>query len=143
MSPVEKDIVKKKLSVIVRNLEALIGISRLTRQEYEEDLYRRKAAERLLQELIEAAIDINTHLIVEHGGTVPDTYFESFLELGSLHVTSAELARSLAPSSGLRNRLVHEYDDIDDSIVYESIDQAITLYTEYVWIIKDYIDNSA
>jgi hypothetical protein len=48
LSPVEKDIVKKKLSVIVRNLEALTGISRLTRQEYEADLYRRKAAERLL-----------------------------------------------------------------------------------------------
>ena len=143
MSPVEKDIVKRKLSVIVRNVEALTGIALLTRQEYEEDLYRRKAAERLLQELIEAAIDINTHLIVELGGTVPDSYFESFLELGSLHVIGAELARSLAPSAGLRNRLVHEYDDIDDSIVYESIDQAITLYTEYVRIIKDYIDNSA
>jgi uncharacterized protein YutE (UPF0331/DUF86 family) len=143
LSPIEKDIVKRKLAVIVRNLEALTGISRLTRQEYEEDLYRRKAAERLLQELIEAAIDINTHLIVELGGTVPDSYYESFLELGSLHVLGAELARSLAPSAGLRNRLVHEYDAIDDSIVYDSVDQAMTLYTEYVRTINNYIDASA
>jgi uncharacterized protein YutE (UPF0331/DUF86 family) len=143
LSPVEKDIVKRKLAVIVRNLEALTGISRLTRQEYEEDLYRRKAAERLLQELIEAAIDINTHLIVELGGTVPDSYYESFLELGSLHVLGADLARSLAPSAGLRNRIVHEYDAIDDSIVYDSVGQATTLYTEYVRIINNYIDASA
>ena len=143
MSPVEKDIVKRKLAVIVRNLEALTGISRLTRQEYEEDLYRRKAAERLLQELIEAAIDINIHLIVELGGTVPESYYESFLELGSFHVLGAELARSLAPSAGLRNRLVHEYDAIDDSIVYDSVDQVMTLYTEYVRMINNYVDVSA
>ena len=71
MTPVDKDIIKRKLSVIVRNLEALGGISQLTILEYEEDLYRRKAAERLLQELIEAAIDINTHLIVELGEPSP------------------------------------------------------------------------
>jgi uncharacterized protein YutE (UPF0331/DUF86 family) len=140
MSPIDKDIIKRKLAVIVRNLEALMGILRLTRTEYEEDLYRRKAAERLLQELIEAAIDINTHLIVELGGTVPDSYYETFLELGSLQVLSSELSRSLAPSAGLRNRLVHEYDAIDDSVVYDSVGQAIKLYAEYIGAIKAYID---
>lgn len=141
MTPVDKDIIKRKLAVIVRNIEALGGISRLTLLEYEEDLYRRKAAERLLQELIEAAIDINTHLIVELGGTVPDSYYETFLALGSLQVLSSELARSLAPSAGLRNRLVHEYDAIDDSVVYDSVGQAVKLYTEYIRAIKEYIDS--
>ena len=140
MTPVDKDIIKRKLAVIVRNLEALGGISQLTILEYEKDLYRRKAAERLLQELIEAAIDINTHLIVELGGTVPDSYYETFLALGSLQVLSSDLARSLAPSAGLRNRLVHEYDAIDDSVVYNSVGQAVKLYTEYIRAIKEYID---
>ena len=40
MTPVDKDIINRKLAVIVRNIEALGGISRLTIQEYEEDLYR-------------------------------------------------------------------------------------------------------
>jgi uncharacterized protein YutE (UPF0331/DUF86 family) len=141
MTPVDKDIINRKLAVIVRNIEALGGISRLTLLEYEEDLYRRKAAERLLQELIEAAIDINTHLIVELGGTVPDSYYETFLALGSLQVLSSELARSLSPSAGLRNRLVHEYDAIDDSMVYDSVGQAVKLYTEYIRAIKEYIDS--
>lgn len=69
-------------------------------------------------------------MIVGLGATVPDSYFESFLELGSLHVMDGHLARSLAPSAGLRNRLVHEYDDIDDAIVYDSVKQAMRLYTE-------------
>ena len=140
MSPVDKDIIKRKLTVIIRNLEALGEISQLTIREYEGDLYRRKAAERLLQELIEAAIDINTHLIVELGGTVPDTYYETFLKLESLKVLSRELSQGLAPSAGLRNRLVHEYDTIDDSVVYDSVGQATKLYTEYIRAVKEYID---
>jgi uncharacterized protein YutE (UPF0331/DUF86 family) len=42
--------------------------------------------------------------------------------------------------NGLRNRLVHEYDAIDDSVVYASVGQAVKLYTEYIRAIKEYID---
>lgn len=82
----------------------------------------------------------DSYLIVGIGGTVPDSHFESFLKLGSLHVMDGELTRSLAPSAGLRKRLVHNYDDIDDSIVYDSAKPATRLYTEYVRSIKNYVD---
>ena len=42
MSPVDKEVVKRKLAVIVRNLEALEPISEITGREYGKDLYRRK-----------------------------------------------------------------------------------------------------
>ena len=108
MSPVDREIIKRKLAVITRNLNALQRISGLTRHEYESDVFLKKGTERLLQELIEAAIDINTHIIVELGGVVPDTYFDAFLQLGVLRVLPDNLAHSLAPSAGLRNRLVHD-----------------------------------
>lgn len=79
-------------------------------------------------------------LIVGLGGAVPESDFESFIELGSLHVMDGELARSLAPSAGLRNRLVHEYVSVDDSTIYDSVIQAMRLYTEYVRSIKNYLD---
>jgi len=60
-----------KLAVIVENLKALKPIKDVTYEEYLTDLDKRKAAERLLQELIEAAIDINKHIIVGTGNTVP------------------------------------------------------------------------
>ena len=82
----------------------------------------------------------DSYLIVGIGGTVPDSHFESFLKLGSIHVMDHELTRSLAPSAGLRKRLVHNYDDIDDSIVYDSAKPATRLYTEYVRSIKNYVD---
>ncbi len=139
MSPIEEGIIRRKLAVIVENLKALEPIKDLTREEYIEDLYKRKAAERLLQELIEAAIDINTHIIVQTGNTVPDDYYESFIKVGELKIISTNLAEKLAPSAGLRNRLVHEYDLLEHSLVLDAVRMSEELYAEYVKEIEDYI----
>ena len=142
MSPIEEAIIRRKLSVIVDNLRALEPIRKMTLKEYIQELYKRKATERLLQELIEAAIDINTYIIVQTGNKVPDDYYESFIKLGELHIISSDLAEKLAPSAGLRNRLVHEYDTIEHSMVLESVKRAQELYPEYIKHIEDFISGS-
>jgi uncharacterized protein YutE (UPF0331/DUF86 family) len=121
MTPVEKEIIMRKLAVIVENLKALEPIRRMGKEEYVGDVYKRKATERLLQELIEAAIDINIHIIVQAVNTVPDDYYESFIKAGELKIIPVGLAEKLAPSAGLRNRLVHEYDLIDQSMVLKAV----------------------
>ena len=141
MSPVEVEIIKRKLAIIVENLKALELIKSMTRDEYERDLFKRKATERLLQELIEAAIDINTHFIVETGNATPDDYYESFLKAGEMNVISPALAEKLAPSAGLRNRLVHEYDRIDHAMVLQAVTMAEELFPQYVKEIYDYISS--
>ena len=142
MSPIEEAIIRRKLSVIVENLKALEPIGKMTLKEYIQELYKRKATERLLQELIEAPIDINTYIIVQTGNKVPDDYYESFIKLGELHIISSDLAEKLAPSAGLRNRLVHEYDTIEHSIVLESVKRTQELYPEYIKHIEDFISGS-
>jgi len=91
MSPIEVEIVRRKLAVIIENLKTLEPIKGMNTDEYLQDLYKRKATERLLQELIEAAIDINIHMIVETGHTVPDDYYESFIRAGELKIISLDL----------------------------------------------------
>jgi len=142
MSPVEKDIVRKKLAVIIDNLKALEPIKGMSMADYIEDIYKRKAAERLLQELIEAAIDINTHIIVQIGNPAPDDYYESFIKLGELKVLGAGLAEKLAPSAGLRNRLVHEYDLLEHSLVLNAVKMAEELYPEYVKKVENYLSRA-
>lgn len=143
MNPVEEETIRRKLAVIVENLKALEPIKDMAIEEYMEDLYKRKATERLLQELIEAAIDINTHIIVQTGNTVPDDYHESFIKTGELKIISTGLAEKLAPSAGLRNRLVHEYDLLEHSLVHDAVSMAEELYAEYVKEIEDYISKSS
>jgi uncharacterized protein YutE (UPF0331/DUF86 family) len=139
MSPIEEEIIRKKVAVMIENLKALEPIMNMTPEEYIEELYKRKATERLLQELIEAAIDVNTYLIVQTGNTIPDDYYESFIKAGELKIISLELAEKLAPSAGLRNRLVHEYDRLEHSIVLDAVRMAENLYPQYVKQIEDYI----
>lgn len=33
--------------------------------------------------------------------------------LGTMNILSVDFARTVAPAAGLRNRIVHEYDEID------------------------------
>jgi uncharacterized protein YutE (UPF0331/DUF86 family) len=139
VSPVEEGIIRKKLAVMVENLKALEPIKDMSRDEYIQDLYKRKATERLLQELIEAAIDINTHVIVQTGNAAPDDYYESFTKLGELKIISAALAEKLAPSAGLRNRLVHEYDQLEHSLVLDSVRMAEEMYADYIKEIESYL----
>jgi uncharacterized protein YutE (UPF0331/DUF86 family) len=139
MSPIEVDIIKRKMAIMIESLKALEPIKDMEREAYERDLYKRKATERLLQELIESAIDINTHLIVGTGHTIPDDYYESFIKAGELKIISSELAEKLAPSTGLRNRLVHEYDRLDHSMVLKSVKMAEDLYPIYIKEVNDYL----
>ena len=46
----------------------------------------------MLQEAIEAALDVNTHLIAELGGEVPEEYYGGFLKVGQPGVLPADLA---------------------------------------------------
>jgi len=142
MSPIEVEIIRRKLAIIAENLGILKPIETITKEEYIKDVYKRKATERLLQELIEAAIDINSHMIVQTGRTPPDDYYESFIKAGMVGAISVDLAEQLAPSAGLRNRLVHEYDLLEHSLVLEAVKMAEKLYPKYVKEIETFISGS-
>jgi len=121
------------------NLRLLEPIEALTLAEYGAEIYRRKAVERILQEIIEAAVDINAHILVESGRAAPDDLFTSFISLGDLGVLDPDFASSIAPSAGLRNRLVHEYDAIDDALVLAAVALAVEQYPVYVARIDAYL----
>jgi uncharacterized protein YutE (UPF0331/DUF86 family) len=139
VTPADPSVLRRKLIVIVENLKALEPIAAITPPKYREDLFVRKGTERLLQELIEAAIDLNTHILVQDGHGAPDDYYQGFIRLADHGILSRELADSLAPSAGLRNRLVHEYDAIVDAIVLDAVRKAQSLYPQYVAAVERYL----
>ncbi len=139
MSPLDADLVRRKLAVIARNLQDLGAIESLSLEEYRADRFRQKGTERLLQELIEAAVDANLHILRDRGVPTPSDYFRSFTELGQQGVISQGLAERLAPATGLRNRLVHEYDEIDDRIVLDSVAEARREFAAYVAAVERFL----
>jgi uncharacterized protein YutE (UPF0331/DUF86 family) len=110
VTDVDAALVRRKLARIARNLDDLKTVQDLDLSAYIEDRFRQKGTERLLQETVETAVDVNLHLLRAAGVPSPPDYFRSFIELGRHGVIPLALADRLAPSTGLRNRLVHEYD---------------------------------
>ncbi len=139
MTPVDAAIVRRKLATMVEALSGLRPLAELPLESYRERYYERKAAERLLQEAIEAALDVNAHLVAELGRAVPDDYYGGFVKLGELGILPSALARDLAPAAGLRNRLVHQYDAIDDAKVLAAIGRALEMFPAYIQAVDAYL----
>jgi len=78
----------------------------------------------------------SVHLLFNDGDSAPPKdYHESFVRLGTLGVMTADLAKEMAMAAGLRNRIVHEYNDIDPERVYEALPVAvrqIPLYLDHI-----------
>jgi uncharacterized protein YutE (UPF0331/DUF86 family) len=139
MSPIDAAIIRRKLGRVVAALDGLRPLAGLSLDEYRTRFYERKAAERLLQEAIEAALDINAHVIAELAADVPEESHQGFLRMAEVGVLTVDLARALAPSAGLRNRIVHEYDAIDDAKVLAAIGTLLSLYPRYVQAIEAHL----
>ena len=89
------------------------------------------------------AIDINQHLILEFSQasvSPPKDYRETFLLLSGMNVYPEELAKEIAKSVGTRNVLVHEYDNVDQSLVYQSIKNCLEDYHAYIGYVLKFVD---
>jgi uncharacterized protein YutE (UPF0331/DUF86 family) len=141
VTPLDAALIRRKLALIVQNLDDLSAIGGSSIEEYLADRIRRKAAERLLQEAIEAAVDINLHVLRERKEPAPPDYYRSFVVAGNAGVLPRELADRLAPAAGLRNRLVHQYDSLDDSRVLAAIRVAQRDLGDYVVAIESFLQS--
>ncbi len=142
MSPVDAALIRRKLGHITESLRALAPLSALSLDDYKRRFYERKAAERLLQEATEAALDVNAHIIAEQGATIAEDYYGGFIALGTLNVVSEPLALQLAPSAGLRHRLVHGYEAIDDAKALAAIATMLTLYPKFIEAVEAFLERS-
>jgi uncharacterized protein YutE (UPF0331/DUF86 family) len=128
-----RDFIERKCNLILKDLEHLQSLSQYTFNEIAADFVKYSALERLLERIVTRAIDINRHMISELGDGSERVrgYEDTFYAVASLGVYEEDFAKKIAPSAGLRNRLVHEYDDLDPAILFDSIKSAVKQYTQY------------
>lgn len=137
---IDRQLITRKMSLILEDLAGMARLSKLSRAQYLEDSINEALAERYLERAIGRMIDINFHLITESGHAPPKDYHESFTRLGTLGVMTTDLAKETAMAAGLRNRIVHEYDDIDPERVYEALPVAIRRIPAYLDHIQRFIE---
>ncbi|MBD2530087.1 DUF86 domain-containing protein [Nostoc flagelliforme FACHB-838] len=139
MNNIDAEIILVRLKLITKYYNTLEEFKSTSLDEFLNDFRQQLVVERLLQLMTQAAIDINDHILSKLNPGKLETNFNSFISLGKYGVITPELARQIAPSSGLRNRLVHEYDEIDPTEVFKSISLALQQYPLYVRQVNSYL----
>lgn len=139
---IDNELVNRKMVLIGQDLEELASLAKISKDEYLGERFNEAAAERFLERMIGRMIDINYHILVESGHAPPSDYFQSFTRLVELGVYDQEFADTIARSAGLRNRIAHEYDEIDAEQVYAAIKTAGTDVPVYIRAVEDFLGNS-
>ena len=79
----------------------------------------------LVQASAQVCIDIANHVIASSGWRTPEDFRDSFTVLEENGAIDGELAERMRALAGLRNRLVHVYEEVDDRLVHESLREGL------------------
>jgi uncharacterized protein YutE (UPF0331/DUF86 family) len=139
---IDADLVRRKALLIARDLADLAPLGQKPLAEYLESPRDELVAERLLERIIGRMIDINYHLLTETDHPTPADYYVSFVQLAALGVYDASFGRRIAACSGLRNRIVHEYDEVDPQRVHEAIGSAVADVAAYLRAVESFIQRA-
>lgn len=135
--------IRRKIKWIQEDLKFLEGMKGMSFAEVAKDHTKWSALEWTLAKIIGRAIDINRHIIAELADKniePPAKHRETFEILGKMKVLPEAFTEKIADSASLRNRIIHEYNDLDKNKVYETVDEAIEQYAEYCKHILKFLD---
>lgn len=136
------DFLKIKIDLLIDDLLKLSEYKNYSLDEVAADFKIFSVVERLLEKIIMRAIDINEHIIAElsEGNEKRPSYKETFLLLAAFKIYPASFAEKISDSAGLRNALIHDYDDVRIEDIYHSISDALRQYKKYCDYILKFID---
>lgn len=140
---VDKDLINAKVELIQRDLERLEELRGYTIDEIVQDFYKWSALKLVLVEIIGRATDINCHIIAEKGNfkeVAPPTMRDTFIRLGEMKIFPPDFAMEISKSASFRNKIVHEYNSLNENTVYKTVDEALRQYTEYCKYILKFLE---
>jgi len=144
---IRPEFVHRKLQLIADDLGRLVRFKDETLESLTGDDVKLAAVERMLERIVMRAVDVNEHLVSElaTGEECSSrlSYRDTFLMLADHGVYPKEFADRIANSAGLRNILVHDYNDVDRRIVHASIRICLQDYHRYLEHLAEFLQRSA
>lgn len=110
----DRAMIHGRLDIIERNLRFLAEYQAMAAEDFVRSYRDIQAVKYSLLEIIEACIDIASHVLIAEGFERAESYAEMFEILAKRQILSADLAAKLADMSRFRNLLVHSYAKVDD-----------------------------
>jgi uncharacterized protein YutE (UPF0331/DUF86 family) len=129
---IDPQLVTRKLLLIAADLAALEAIGDRGADAYLQNWIDQAVVERYLERVVGRMIDVNYHVIMASGHPPPADYHASIVRLAEIGVLDPCLAKRIARSAGLRNRLVHDYEGLDHAKVFAALVDALADVPQYL-----------
>lgn len=129
--------IRAKIAVVGERVRRLSGFSVPSFESYLSDIKTRDAVERNIEVAIQGCIDIGKIIIKKDGLREPGDNKSVFTVLAENGIISEESLKFLIPMAGTQNVLVHGYDKIDDSIIFEIIKKRLNDFQMFIEEIEE------
>ena len=116
---VKREVIRKRLTKLDEYLEILHSLQKYSLEEFVSNPEHYGSAERFLQMAVETTIDIGNHIVSDLGLGTVNWYSDIAIILEEKGHISAELREKWIRMVGFRNILVHDYLEVDRTIVYD------------------------
>ena len=106
-------------------------LSGVSMKEFMEDKKLRLASYKAFQEIVESSMDIVAMIIRDLNLIVKDDYTNLSI-LKEKKILSKHVTDALKEGNGLRNRLIHRYNNLKEDIVFTSMKDLLKYFEEFV-----------
>ena len=96
-----------------------------------------------LQQSIEAAIDIATHIIAESDLPRVETAKDALLLLGEQEIIDKGLSQKMGKAADFRNRVVHGYNDFDYTLLFRDFENNIRDLKDFAKQILEFLEKNS
>ena len=136
---------RTKILGIIANIEVylknVLPLAEISRDEFLSDTIKIEAATHIVQQTIQACLDLANHIIASSGFRAPSTNAESFEILVENGILPEDFLPSLRQMAQFRNRLVHMYWDVDSETLYDEIlHEDLGDFDRFVQAVLNYMD---
>lgn len=142
MSPEAKETIKEKFFKLQKNIEALEELQNRSQEDIAEDLIIQNSVLHGLYVSIEIILDVGSYILSEYFNSPAKNYREIIELLGQKEVIPQEFAQANADMAPFRNRVAHDYDQLDIEKVYLYLQKAPTVFYQFMDHYNSFMKNN-
>lgn len=136
---INKDLIIKKIEEINSFLDLLENYKDLEMDKFLNDRNVVDATKFRLINIMEACMNICSHIVIKMFNKIPESYVDCFKILGEKGIIDKELSINLIKMAKFRNLLIHLYSKVDDSEIYKILKQNLVDIKKFMQEIKKLI----
>lgn len=133
-----ESIVEKKAK-LQETITVLKKLKQKPLAEIEADEITAGAVQHYLMIGIEVILDIGSHILTEDFQVSPETYEDVIIQLGKQNIISQDLAKRCQGMGRFRNKMIHEYSDVNMKKVYAYLQQAPDQFSTFDQAFSNYL----